>query len=42
DYPHRTLKHKGIINSGYSRHMTGNKAYLAAYQDLLIQKLDDH
>ncbi|GJZ30129.1 putative ribonuclease H-like domain-containing protein [Tanacetum coccineum] len=33
DYPHRTLKHKGIIDSGCSRHMTGNKAYLAAYQD---------
>ncbi|GJX16072.1 putative ribonuclease H-like domain-containing protein [Tanacetum coccineum] len=33
DYPHRALKHKGIIDSGCSRHMTGNKAYLAAYQD---------
>ncbi|GJY38646.1 putative ribonuclease H-like domain-containing protein [Tanacetum coccineum] len=32
-YPHRALKHKGIIDSGCSRHMTGNKAYLAAYQD---------
>ncbi|GKC47516.1 hypothetical protein Tco_1065238 [Tanacetum coccineum] len=28
-----TLKHKGIIDSGCSRNMTGNKAYLAAYQD---------
>ncbi|GJS43462.1 hypothetical protein Tco_0568505 [Tanacetum coccineum] len=28
-YPHRTLKNKGIIDSGCSRHMTGNKAYLA-------------
>ncbi|GJZ54083.1 hypothetical protein Tco_0608968 [Tanacetum coccineum] len=33
DYPHKALKHKGIINSGCSRHMTGNKAYLAEYQD---------
>ncbi|GJV40531.1 hypothetical protein Tco_1418971 [Tanacetum coccineum] len=33
DYPHRTLKHKGIIDSRCSRHMTRNKAYLAAYQD---------
>ncbi|GJT97051.1 ribonuclease H-like domain-containing protein [Tanacetum coccineum] len=29
DNPHRTLKNKGIIDSGCSRHMTGNKAYLA-------------
>ncbi|GJX53300.1 hypothetical protein Tco_0281669 [Tanacetum coccineum] len=33
DYPHRTLQNKGIIDSGCSRHMTGNKAYLADYQD---------
>ncbi|GJX66245.1 ribonuclease H-like domain-containing protein [Tanacetum coccineum] len=33
DNPHRTLKNKGIINSGCSRHMTGNKAYLADFQD---------
>ncbi|GJT12735.1 ribonuclease H-like domain-containing protein [Tanacetum coccineum] len=33
DYPHRALKHKGITDSGCSMHMTGNKAYLAAYQD---------
>ncbi|GJX58283.1 putative ribonuclease H-like domain-containing protein [Tanacetum coccineum] len=33
DYPHRALKQKGIIDSGCSRHMTGNKAYLAEYQD---------
>ncbi|GJW14148.1 putative ribonuclease H-like domain-containing protein [Tanacetum coccineum] len=33
DYPHRTLKHKGIIDSGCSKHMTRNKAYLAAYQN---------
>ncbi|GJZ12248.1 reverse transcriptase domain-containing protein [Tanacetum coccineum] len=31
--PHRTLKNKGIIDSGCSRHMTGNKAYLADSQD---------
>ncbi|GKF15145.1 hypothetical protein Tco_0056607, partial [Tanacetum coccineum] len=31
--PHRTLKNKGIIDSGCSRHMTGNKAYLADFQD---------
>ncbi|GJU08038.1 putative ribonuclease H-like domain-containing protein [Tanacetum coccineum] len=34
DNPHRTLKNKGIIDSGRSRHMTGNKAYLADYQDI--------
>ncbi|GJT33951.1 hypothetical protein Tco_0924370 [Tanacetum coccineum] len=33
DYPHRNLKNKGIIDSGCSRHMTGNKAYLADFQD---------
>ncbi|GKA52979.1 putative ribonuclease H-like domain-containing protein [Tanacetum coccineum] len=33
DYPHRALKNKGIADSGCSRHMTGNKAYLAEYQD---------
>ncbi|GJT80212.1 hypothetical protein Tco_1054554 [Tanacetum coccineum] len=31
DYPQRDLQNKGIINSGCSRHMTGNKAYLAEY-----------
>ncbi|GJW75021.1 putative ribonuclease H-like domain-containing protein [Tanacetum coccineum] len=29
----RALQNKGIIDSGCSRHMTGNKAYLAEYQD---------
>ncbi|GKA45424.1 putative ribonuclease H-like domain-containing protein [Tanacetum coccineum] len=29
----RTLKNKGIIDSRCSRHMTGNKAYLANFQD---------
>ncbi|GJR48422.1 hypothetical protein Tco_1316525, partial [Tanacetum coccineum] len=33
DNPHRTLKNKGIIDSGCSRHMTGNKAYLADFQE---------
>ncbi|GJT38041.1 putative ribonuclease H-like domain-containing protein [Tanacetum coccineum] len=33
DYPHRALKNKEIIDSGCSRHMTGNKAYLAEFQD---------
>ncbi|GJX79720.1 putative ribonuclease H-like domain-containing protein [Tanacetum coccineum] len=33
DYPQRTLQKKGIVDSGCSRHMTGNKAYLAEYQD---------
>ncbi|GJV49334.1 putative ribonuclease H-like domain-containing protein [Tanacetum coccineum] len=33
DDPHKALKNKGIINSGCSRHMTGNKAYLVEYQD---------
>ncbi|GJW17530.1 putative ribonuclease H-like domain-containing protein [Tanacetum coccineum] len=30
---HKALKDKGIVDSGYSRHMTGNKAYLTDYQD---------
>nr|GEU99457.1 retrovirus-related Pol polyprotein from transposon TNT 1-94 [Tanacetum cinerariifolium] len=33
DNPHQTLKGKGIVDSGYSKHMTGNKAYLVDYQD---------
>ncbi|GKC16750.1 hypothetical protein Tco_1013532 [Tanacetum coccineum] len=33
DDPQRALKNKGIIDSGCSRHMTGNKAYLVEYQD---------
>nr|GEX61277.1 ribonuclease H-like domain-containing protein [Tanacetum cinerariifolium] len=33
DDPHKALKDKGIIDSGCSRHMTGNKAYLADYQE---------
>nr|GEV38297.1 ribonuclease H-like domain-containing protein [Tanacetum cinerariifolium] len=33
DDPHRALKDKGIFDSGCSRHMTGNKAHLADYQE---------
>ncbi|GJU22906.1 putative ribonuclease H-like domain-containing protein [Tanacetum coccineum] len=33
DNPQRALKNKGIVDSGCSRHMTVNKAYLAEYQD---------
>ncbi|GKE18200.1 ribonuclease H-like domain-containing protein, partial [Tanacetum coccineum] len=31
DYPQRALQNKGIVDSGCSRHMTGNKAYLTEY-----------
>nr|GEW43173.1 putative ribonuclease H-like domain-containing protein [Tanacetum cinerariifolium] len=33
DDPRKALKDKGIIDSGCSRHMTGNKAHLADYQE---------
>ncbi|GJT48161.1 ribonuclease H-like domain-containing protein [Tanacetum coccineum] len=33
DYPQRALQNKWIVDSRCSRHMTGNKAYLAEYQD---------
>nr|GEV80473.1 ribonuclease H-like domain, Gag-pre-integrase domain protein [Tanacetum cinerariifolium] len=33
DNPHQTLKGKGILDSGCSRHMTRNKTYLVEYQD---------
>nr|GEX36953.1 retrovirus-related Pol polyprotein from transposon TNT 1-94 [Tanacetum cinerariifolium]GEX40006.1 retrovirus-related Pol polyprotein from transposon TNT 1-94 [Tanacetum cinerariifolium] len=33
DDPHKALKDKGIVDSGCSRHMTGNKAHLAYYQE---------
>ncbi|GJT90942.1 putative ribonuclease H-like domain-containing protein [Tanacetum coccineum] len=33
EYPYRALKNKGIVDSGCSRHMTDNKAYLAEFQD---------
>ncbi|GKB67788.1 hypothetical protein Tco_0929200 [Tanacetum coccineum] len=32
DDPHKTLKNKGIVYSGCSKHMTRNKAYLDEYQ----------
>nr|GEU53415.1 copia protein [Tanacetum cinerariifolium] len=32
DDPHKALKDKGIVDSGCSRHMTGNKEHLANYQ----------
>ncbi|GJT15428.1 ribonuclease H-like domain-containing protein [Tanacetum coccineum] len=31
DVLHKALENKGIVDSGCSRHMTGNKAYLAKY-----------
>ncbi|GJS68510.1 putative ribonuclease H-like domain-containing protein [Tanacetum coccineum] len=34
DYPHRNLQNKGIVDSGCFRHMTGNKDYLADFQDI--------
>nr|GEW48084.1 ribonuclease H-like domain-containing protein [Tanacetum cinerariifolium] len=33
DDPHKALKDKKIIDSGCSRHMTGNKAHLVDYQE---------
>ncbi|GJS41083.1 hypothetical protein Tco_0566126 [Tanacetum coccineum] len=33
DNPQKALKNKEIVDSGCSRHMTGNKAYLVDYQD---------
>nr|GEZ55832.1 hypothetical protein [Tanacetum cinerariifolium] len=33
DDPQKALKNKGIVDSGCSRHMTGNMAYLVDYQD---------
>ncbi|GJR28901.1 ribonuclease H-like domain-containing protein [Tanacetum coccineum] len=33
DDPHKALKDKGVVDSGCSRHMTGNKAYLVEYQE---------
>ncbi|GJT83833.1 hypothetical protein Tco_1058175, partial [Tanacetum coccineum] len=32
--PQQALKNKGIFDSGYSRHMTGNKDLLIDYQDI--------
>nr|GEX86644.1 hypothetical protein [Tanacetum cinerariifolium] len=33
-HPQQALKNKRIVDSGYSRHMTRNKAYLADYQEI--------
>nr|GEU64487.1 ribonuclease H-like domain-containing protein [Tanacetum cinerariifolium] len=33
DNLHRALKDKGILDNGCSRHMTGNKAHIADYQE---------
>ncbi|GJT18622.1 putative ribonuclease H-like domain-containing protein [Tanacetum coccineum] len=32
--PQQDLKDKGVINSGCSRHMTGNKSYLTDYEEI--------
>ncbi|GJY87615.1 VIER F-box protein 2 [Tanacetum coccineum] len=32
--PHLELQEKGVINSGCSRHMTGNKSYLSDYEEI--------
>nr|GEW31901.1 putative ribonuclease H-like domain-containing protein [Tanacetum cinerariifolium] len=34
DNPHQDLKDKGVIDSGCSRHMTGNKSYLTDYEEI--------
>nr|GEU45248.1 putative ribonuclease H-like domain-containing protein [Tanacetum cinerariifolium] len=33
-HPQQALKNKGIVDSGCSRHMTGNKTYHADYQEI--------
>nr|GEY16057.1 hypothetical protein [Tanacetum cinerariifolium] len=32
--PHHALKDKGVIDSGYSRHMTGNMSYLFDFEEI--------
>ncbi|GKG43963.1 hypothetical protein Tco_0483056, partial [Tanacetum coccineum] len=32
--PQLELQEKGVINSGCSRHMTGNKSYLSDYEEI--------
>nr|GEU36918.1 ribonuclease H-like domain-containing protein [Tanacetum cinerariifolium] len=32
--PHQALKDKGVIDSGYSRHMTGNISYLSDFEEI--------
>ncbi|GJS63086.1 putative ribonuclease H-like domain-containing protein [Tanacetum coccineum] len=34
DHPLKHMEHRGIFDSGCSRHMTGNRAHLEDYQDL--------
>ncbi|GJX41646.1 putative ribonuclease H-like domain-containing protein [Tanacetum coccineum] len=36
---HKSFKDKRIVDSGCSRHMTGNKAYLVEYQDIMAALL---
>ncbi|GKF84195.1 hypothetical protein Tco_0249093, partial [Tanacetum coccineum] len=31
--PQQEYREKGVFDSGYSRHMTGNKCYLIEYED---------
>ncbi|GJU17216.1 ribonuclease H-like domain-containing protein [Tanacetum coccineum] len=32
--PQQDLKHKGVIDSGCSRHMTGNRSYITNYEEI--------
>ncbi|GKD02458.1 hypothetical protein Tco_1177432, partial [Tanacetum coccineum] len=32
--PQQYLKDKGVIDSGCSRHMTGNRSYLTDYEEI--------
>ncbi|GKC50198.1 hypothetical protein Tco_1072943, partial [Tanacetum coccineum] len=32
--PQQDLKDKGVIDNGYSRHMTGNRSYLIDYEEI--------
>nr|GFB67430.1 putative ribonuclease H-like domain-containing protein [Tanacetum cinerariifolium] len=32
--PHQDLQEKGVIDSGCSRHMTGNMSYLTYYEEI--------
>nr|GEV63618.1 ribonuclease H-like domain-containing protein [Tanacetum cinerariifolium] len=34
DNPHHALKDKGVIDSGCSRHMTGNMSYLTDFEEI--------
>nr|GEU40520.1 ribonuclease H-like domain-containing protein [Tanacetum cinerariifolium] len=39
DDPHQALKDKGIVDSGFSKHMTRNKAHLADYQEFVVPEI---